>query len=612
MASRSKPASSSFLLLFGLPFILGGLGVGIFYWGMLWDWYQARAWVEVPCVLESSTLRDHMERRSSGSSRDTLMNEAEATYRYTYLNRQYKGDKVSLSLGADNFGDYQERISNVLMEARNNGGAFRCYVSVVRPEESVLFREARWTLLLFTSLFPLLFPLVGASFFWAGLKGRLSRGKVHAIQSQYPDEPWRWKPEWAGDWIQPKNRPRPWVWTAVTGWMLLVWGPMLHVLMVDSDMTRANPVSLLGLLPALPLGVCSFLTLRAWWRHQQPAPQVHVQPLPVVTGGPLKAEVALPMAESRLQGNLEARLSCFKEWTETDSENSSITRREERWTTVQSVPLAAAIREDRGHRLKVVFDIPASLPAEDQQRIGTAEFDFLSWVWELELHGGGLKQKWCYDMPVYAPHQPLAWESPEAQEAAQAQKETEAAQDAAFKIWQMQNLDADELQMHLIRRHIEFTFESQSKRPVSFDLPLRRFSKPRPLLVFFTLIWVTAAVGMARSHLPFIVPFLFGSTSLLLLWLLTGLFKSRTLHLDDQGLQAGWKVGPYGKTLRIHREEIVGFRVSNAGMRMNGEHYNAVYLQRQGGDKVVILDGLPGKRVAESLVLLLEQWRKQA
>ena len=612
MALRPKAAGNSFLMFLGLPFILAGLGVGIFYGGMLWDWYQARAWVEVPCILESSTLRDHMERQSSGSTRDTLMNEAVASYRYTYMNRQYQGDRVSFSLGADNFGDFQERVSNVLMEARNAGGAFRCFVSGVRPEESVLFREARWTLLLFTSVFPLLFPLVGANFFWTGLKGRRERARLHGLQGRYPGQPWRWKPEWAGDWILPKNRPSPWAWTAVTGWMFLVWGPMLYALMVDSDVTRANPVSLIGFLPVIPLGVCSVLTLRAWWRHRQPVPQVHVEPLPILTGGPLFAEVALPLKARLppLQGMLEAQLSCHQESTVWDHRKNTSTQRELRWKDTQSVQMLSAIHEEGGCRVTVAFDIPASIPAEDQQRIGTEEFDFVSWVWELELERDG--QKWCYDMPVYVPHQPLAAESPEAQAAAQVQREVQEAESAAFRLWQMQNLDADELQMHLAKRYIDFTFESRSKMPLSFDLPLRRFAQARALPIFFTLIWVCIAVGMARSDLPLIFPLLWGGTSLLLVWLLTGLFKSRTLRLDDQVMKIGWKLGPYGKSLRVHREEMVRFRVSNAGLRVNGEHYAAVYLVRQGGDKIVILDGLPGERVAESLVLLLEQWRKQA
>lgn len=63
MAIRNRPAGNRFMFFFGLPFVLAGLGVGIFYWGMLADWYRAQTWVQVPCVLERSELRDHMEKR---------------------------------------------------------------------------------------------------------------------------------------------------------------------------------------------------------------------------------------------------------------------------------------------------------------------------------------------------------------------------------------------------------------------------------------------------------------------------------------------------------------------------------------------------------------------
>lgn len=615
MASRSQAASSSFLLFFGLPFILAGLGVGIVFWGMLWHWYEARSWVEVPCVLESTNLRDHMERRSSGSARDTLMNEAEATYRYSYGGRSYQGTEVSLSLGADNFGDYQVRVSQQLLEARSAGGEFRCFVNPARPEEAILFREGRWTLLLFMSVFPLLFPLVGGLVSCTGWRGKGNRRLVHELQSRHPDEPWRWNPAWAGEWIPPKNRPRPWVWTAVTGWMLLVWGPMLAVLLVDSDVTRENPVSLLGFLPVLPLAVCGLFTLRSWLRAGQPVPQVHVLPMPVLTGGPLKAEVAVPLAGRTvlaLNDRLEAELSCHKEWVEVDARRNRSTLRELRWSEKKSVSLNTAVREDRGCRVTVDFDIPASIPAEDLQPIGTAEFDFLSWVWELELRGTAMTQKWRYDMPVYAPHVPLEADSPQAQEAAEAQRERQAAEDAAFQTWQMLNLDADELQMHLARRGIDFTFESRSKKPLSFNLPVRRFGRAQPLLGFFVLLWSGGALALWQPEIPLWVPLLWVGTSLLLLWLFSSLFSSRTLRLDDEGLEAGWKLGPWGKTQRFHREEIRRFIAPGANLRVNREYYGKVKLETVAGEKIVILDALPARRVAESLVLLLDGWRKGA
>lgn len=597
------------MFFFGLPFVLAGLGVGFVYWGMLADWYRAQTWVQVPCVLERSELRDHMERRSgSSSSRDTLMNEAEALYRYTYAGREHTGNRVSLSLGADNFGDFQERVAQQMQEARNHaGGAFHCYVNPAQPHESVLFRQARWTLLLFMSVFPLMFPLVGAFISLAGLRGMGTRKKIHALQSQFPDQPWRWNPDKQGEWLLPENRPRPVRATVTLVWMSLVWGPMLFALGVESDMSLANPVSLMGLLPVLPLGLMAVHTLRSWARHARPVPQVHVQPLPVRTGGPLHVQVALPQgSETPLRAlaedQLHARLSCARRWMDHSGESSTV-REEQVWTDEQTVPLSSAVREAQGSRVEVKFDLPLKAPAPEMPHLGRADDGGPDWVWALELRAPGWPQNWRYDLPVYAggATTPGTPESEADAALGQLKNNSEAAH-------RMLELDADEVEMHLRKSGMTLQRDGQG-RPEFFDMPSARFASGRTVLTIITgiLFFVVALLLFFQAN--GIVQLVFGLFLAITGFITFTLYTERQLRVEPEALEIIWRVGPWRKAQRLTRQEITRFD-SNQNMYVGNTSYYQVVAHTHMGKKLALMDGLQGKAVAEGIIKLLQRWHR--
>lgn len=557
------------------------------------------------------------------------MNEAEAVYRYSYAGREYTGHRVSLSLGADNFGDFQERVAQQMQEARNDaGGAFFCYVNPAQPYESVLFRQARWTLLLFTSVFPLMFPLVGAFVCLAGLQGMGARKKIHALQSRYPDEPWRWDPNQQGEWLLPENRPRPIRATVTLGWMVLVWGPMLFALSVESDMSRENPVSLLGLLPVLPLGMMTVHTLRSWVRQGRPVPQVHVQPLPVLTGGPLQVQVALP-AESTLpqtpraalaEPEVNLQLSCCRQWVDR-SGNENVTREEQVWTDTQSVPLSLAVREVQGSRLEVAFDLPARLPARSLPRLGdTEDSSGLDWFWKLDLSAPGWPQSWRYDLPVYEGGSGNGTSSGNGNAATVAgaaavqppaaprqENDMKRTAEAAHR---MLALDADELEMHLRKEGMSMVTDAQGL-PHFFDLPLSRFTRGRlgicvtsavVLLIILALVVTGQFIGIILLPGLFLLV-----TGAIVVTMLT----HRQLRLLPDSLEVTRILGPWRRSRQVLRQEILRFE-SKQNIAVGAHSYQEVRAHLKSGKSVAVADGLYGRLVGEAMVTELEHWRVRA
>ncbi len=598
MSSR-RSSGDTFLIPFGLIFLMAGLGVGILYFGLIWQWHAARSWVEVPCFIESSTLRDHLEVRP-GSQRpvDTLMNEAMASYRYEFNGREYKSDQVSLSLGPDNFGDFHERKADVLREYQNSGQPYRCFVNPDDPKEAVIFREARWPVMLFMSVFPLVFPLVGGIVATMGLLGLLEKRRVKGWQQKYPGQPWRWNAAAGEEWIAPKNAGNLWGWVTVAVWMTLLWGPMIYALLVDGDVTLANPVSLVAIvLPGMFLSIVVWMTLKRLVFRKFGQMKLHVESLPVSPGRDLKADLAIPHhLHLPLHSQIRVEVRCVREVT-TRSGKSTTTSREPIWSDEVFLPFSEAANEAAGRRLRVVLPIPAGLPAMPLSLAEAGWHDREQHVWELEVTSTQMTTPVIFDLPVFLTDEAV-------RETALESHEGRPAKDPL-------GLDADELTMHLARYHITAVFDSK-EMPVSFDLDPRRFAKVRLFLILFNSVWTGAFLLMLLpDEIPGLFPLIWGASSALLWWVVISHLERKRLVFSEAGLEVSRAVGPWSRREVFERRHLVQF-IHSTNMSSGSTRYYQVRAETIFGKKVTLLDGITSELVVENLCPLLERWRKQA
>ncbi|MCA1964704.1 MAG: DUF3592 domain-containing protein, partial [Prosthecobacter sp.] len=218
-ARQARQVADGRAVLFGLPFIIAGLGIGGFvYFPAISTWWSACAWEEVPCWIEKADLNSSRSRKGGTTSKAT------ASYRYEYRGRTYHSEKVGFTGGSDNIGDFQQRAYAEIRAFAGKDRPFRCYVNPAKPEQAVIFRELRWGLMLMMSVFPMLFPLVGALISLGGLQAlRKARAEAKLAQ-QYPSEPWRWRQEWGEETIRESKNGLP-AFLIAAGWILLVQGP---------------------------------------------------------------------------------------------------------------------------------------------------------------------------------------------------------------------------------------------------------------------------------------------------------------------------------------------------------------------------------------------------
>ena len=139
--------------LFALPFAAVGVWMAWLVGSSATDAWQMRGWEPVPATVISGGYRT-----SSGDS-DTF--EAYADYQYSWNGHRYSGDRVSISSGADNIGDYQRDMGRRLIRAQQTGEPITVYVNPEQPGESIVDPSLRWGRLGFESIFLRVFGGVG-------------------------------------------------------------------------------------------------------------------------------------------------------------------------------------------------------------------------------------------------------------------------------------------------------------------------------------------------------------------------------------------------------------------------------------------------------------------
>ena len=183
-----------FLLLFALPFFGVGVWMGYSIGSNLIDAWQMQQWTPVDAVLHRAGYETH-----SGDDSNTY--KAYAEFSYSYGGQQYLNDRVAISGGGDNIGDYQQDLGRRLGGVMGRGESVTVYVNPADPSDSIVDPTIRWGLLGFKAIFFFVFGGVGlglliATFrapkekdlsapnLWASRGSQMTNGR--AIRS-YPD-----------------------------------------------------------------------------------------------------------------------------------------------------------------------------------------------------------------------------------------------------------------------------------------------------------------------------------------------------------------------------------------------------------------------------------------
>jgi hypothetical protein len=163
---------------FALCFVAVGAAVLLF--GLLphlFDWARMQRWQAVPATLVSASLD------TSRSSKSTTYG-VSASYRYQVAGHTYQGQRVAISGGRDNIGDFQQALGHRLVSAYREGSTVPAWVNPDNPHEAVLDRSLRPGLQVFKLVFVVAFGGVGCGMLYVLSRGRrAARARADPVHS---------------------------------------------------------------------------------------------------------------------------------------------------------------------------------------------------------------------------------------------------------------------------------------------------------------------------------------------------------------------------------------------------------------------------------------------
>ena len=357
------------LALFALPF--AAVGVGTFVWAgkSLLDWRAASGWVEVPAELVSVELEEH-------DGDDSTTYETTATYRYEYAGQTYKSDRVAIDSGADNIGDFHQRLYYELRAAHEQR-TVTAYVDPSEPANAVLNRELRLGLLALKSVFALVFGGVGFGLLFGARFGANKLAAQNALREQFPDEPWRWRAEWANGRIAGSARSTAYVAIGFAVVWNLVSLPMAFV--IPDEIAGGNTVAAIGLLfPLIGVGLAAW-AIRAWLQLKRfKVATLTLDRMPVALGGRVKGAIRVE-APVPVEADFRLELACVESQMTGSGKNRS---RQERmlWQKQWRVPRHQC-------QIGAFTTIPVDAPVPAEQPATTVDDEPAEIAWRLEVTG---------------------------------------------------------------------------------------------------------------------------------------------------------------------------------------------------------------------------------
>jgi hypothetical protein len=563
--ARSNVMSARHLALFAVPFVIAGLGFGGCGARTAWQHIRAPEWVETPAVIRSVDIKEH--RGKSGSSTHQTV----ATYEYEFDGRRYTGDRVSFHVGADSVGGFQREVHRELSSHLASGKPFRCFVNPRNPAESVLYRNARWEMMLMICGVAALFGsggiCLGNEALRASRKERATSGREVS-----PDSPWMIRSDWAAGRIRTSDDRNMVRFAAIlAAWWVIATLPLAILL----PSLFANAISRWVWLTLIPLTIALLAMLGAAYiflrRRRYGEPEFQMKSVPGVVGGSLAGEVHIPTRVAS-DGGFQAKLVCMSQ-THTSRGKEHETSL---WQTERHIPASEISAKTGATTVPVRFAIPAhvrstSLPGDDAE---------IRWLLVLSSRLAGIDFKTEFEVPVF--------------------KTADGAEDfipVEHGTQQLPPRDVEQLyrQAGVVRTPlptggVRFKF-GMLRNPVS--------------AIITTVIATVLVVGtwlLIGAEVLFIAPAVVGFLALCFTPIALSLWLDRSVvEASPQGLtvRGGW-LG-LGKKHAYRPEEIKRFSLKQT--MASGKHvWNTIYVEPRSGKRRKIASSIGSRLVEQALI----------
>jgi len=570
---NTAPAKSGrwLLTLFALPF--AGVGIGMLLLSVLptlHDWTRMQSWQPVDATLLSARLNVH-----SGKSRTYSVS---ARYRFEVAGRVVEGQRVAITEGADNIGDFQQRLGTQLEQALARGQSVRAWADPAHPSDAVIDRSLRGGLLAFKMVFVLVFGAVGIGllvFTWR------SRPETTAPSGNADPSPWLARREWADNQIRSSRRLE-----MVAIWCFAIVWNLLALPVTAASLPQHLRQNNLPVVLALAAFVSAGLGLLAWavsaTRDARRFGDLRLvlDPFPGAIGGDFGATLDLPTVPWQGDQRFLVTLRCIQHYRTRSAGESSTEAREQ--TVWQTEGMAQVEPHGSGSRLRFRFAVPGALPASE-----APANDYHAWRLRVESTGSDLGLDRSFDVPVYATgasaHHPIP----------------DAAQHPALQPLREAQID-------------EISDLEAIAGGVRLYQPYARGWRTHLPLALMGGAFAGIGLFAGARGAPLLFPIVFGSLGgALLCYALFGLTNSLRVDLGTRGLRVERRI----LGLRLHwrqvpPQDIARLRLKESYTTQSGTRsttYYRVQVELRNGQAITVADSLRGRETAGHLLRTLAE-----
>jgi hypothetical protein len=511
------------LTLFALPF--AAVGIGATYWAFRTAAEHSRmqAWVEVPAVIKQADLK------GAHDGDDSV--QAVAVYEYEFGGRRFVGERVGIYEISDNVGTFHPDAYRELKRHLDDGRAFRCFVNPQRPSEGILYRQLRWEMLSFNTIFAVAFGSVGLGLMTGALAAR-RRLQPQSEVEPADDKPWVVRTDWMSGRILPSGGAAAAV--PILAVVAVYWNiASLPLLLKLPEILRTTDTPWVSSTLAFPAvgGLLIFALAHQWLRRQKFGESVlELASTPGVIGGQLAGVVRIAKIV-RPESGFRVKLSCVERIRHGDD-----TREDVLWQDERIVMQPMRDRGGEGAAVPVLF----AIPFESQESSRPKSTRDVHWRLELSAPMPGVDYKSRFDVPIF--------------------KTADSRPD--FKL--DESLAADFTMTpprELVLSEAGIIKEPMPRDGVRLVFPAARNLGPAIFVTAFLAIWSGAIWLMLHLGAPIFFPIVFGFFELFFVWAALELWFYRSVvEADRNGLRSRGGLFGIGRLRQFTPDEIKEFR----------------------------------------------------
>jgi hypothetical protein len=569
--AKRRPIGAGCLFLFALPFAAVGVGMAWWSWRTVARYEAMQSWVEVPAIIQQADLKTH--HRVGKRGRRSTSYRTVAKYEYEFNGRRYVGDRVSFYGGSDNLGSFQFNVHRELKRHLVQKKPFRCFVNPQRPSEAVLYRQLRWEVAAFQTVFATVFGSVGFGMLTGALILAWRLPKTQPTKDS-EDQPWLSRSDWTTGKI------------AASGGVALA-APILGVLVIwwttaslpllmklpEIFYTRSSPWVVTTL--AFPaVGAVLFLAFVYQFvrRLKFGKSVLQLATTPGVVGGQLAGVIRIPITVLPIEG-FRLTLICIEKSTRGKNETSE----EMLWQEERIVTEPLRARAGGAIAVPVLF----AIPYEAQETSRAMSNRRIEWRLEASAEMPGVDYKSRFEVPVF--------KTPESRANFQLDEQLAAEFAAAPR-------------RDLLLRGAGILKEPLPGNGVRLVFPAARNLEVALPLTVITALWSSAIWLMLHLGVPMVIPIVFGLIDLLLIWIIVDLSLHRSVvEARSDGVTIRRGLLGLGRKRYFTADEVKLFTSSHS-MSVGAKVWNNIVLVARGGKERTVAHTIEGRLAQQAAI----------